>query len=99
MQELEGLKASAKSRQRLSYRDLVQYEFGPAMFRTLAMAKRLARLADVDGLRIAARRELGERLMGYQRAARLIPVPLTSSTEVQMAAILATARDLTVKGV
>jgi len=91
VEELEGQKASAKARRILSYRDLVQYEYGTAMFRTLAMAERLARLAGVDDLRVAARHALQERLIGYQRSARLIPVPLRSSTDLQMAAILTTA--------
>jgi hypothetical protein len=97
VEELEGLKASAKARQRLSYRDLVQYEYGTAMFRTLAMAERLARLAGVDDLRHAARRELSRRLMDYRRAAHLVPVQLRSSTDVQMAAILTTARNVSLE--
>ncbi len=96
VEELEGLKASAKARRILSYRDLVQYEYGTAMFRTLAMAERLAHLAGVDDLRVAARHALRGRLIGYQRSARLIPVPLKSSTDLQMAAILTTAGSLTV---
>jgi hypothetical protein len=96
IEELEGLKASAEAQRTLSNRDLVQYEYGTAMFRTLAMAERLARLTGVDDLRIAARHALQERLIGYQRSARLIPVPLRSSTDLQMAAILTTAGTLTV---
>jgi hypothetical protein len=96
VEELEGLKASAKAKRILSYRDLVQYEYGTAMFRTLAMAERLARLAGADDLRIAARHALQERLIGYQRSARLIPVPLRSSTDLQTAAILTTAGSLKV---
>lgn len=98
VEELEGLRASAKARRILSYRDLVQYEYGTAMFRTLAMAERLAALAGVDDLRVAARHVLQERLIGYQRSARLIPVPLRSSTDVQMAAILTTACGITMNG-
>lgn len=55
------------------------------------MAQRLARLTGADDLRAAAGNALQKRLTGYQRSARLIPVPLEASTEVQMAAILATA--------
>ena len=94
VEELEGLKASAKAQRSLSCRELVQYEYGTSMFRTLAMAERLGRLAGVDGLRVAARRVLRERLIGYQRVARLIPVPLRASTELQMAAILTAAGSL-----
>jgi hypothetical protein len=95
VEELEGMKASAKAKRNLSHRELVQYEYGTAMFRTLAMAGRLARLAGVEGLRVAARQALQERLIGYQRSARLMPVPLSSSTNLQMAAILTTAGSLT----
>ncbi len=94
IEELEELKASEKARRILTYRDLVQYEYGTAMFRTLAMAERLARLTGAGDLHVAARNALQERLIGYQRSARLVPVPLRSSTDVQMAAILATARSL-----
>jgi hypothetical protein len=94
IEELEELKASEKARRVLTYRDLVQYEYGTAMFRTLAMSERLARLTGASDLRVAARNALQERLIGYQRSARLVPVPLRSSTDVQMAAILATARSL-----
>lgn len=99
VEELEGLKASASARRNLSYRDLVQYEYGTAMFRTLAMAERLARMAGAEGLRVAARQALQERLIRYQRSARLIPVSLRASTDVQMAAILTTAANLTVNRV
>jgi hypothetical protein len=98
VEELEGLKASTKAQRKLSYGELVQYEYGTAMFRTLAMAERLARPAGVDGLRVAARRALHERLIGYRRSARLIPVSLRSSTDLQMAAILTAAGSLTVDG-
>ncbi len=96
IEEIEEIKASEKGRRILSYRDLVQYEYGTAMLRTLAMAERLARLTGAGDLRIIARKALQERLIGYQRAARLVPVSLRSSTDVQMAAILATAAKLNI---
>lgn len=98
VEELEGQKASAKAQRNLSYRELVQYEYGTAMFRILAMAERLAGLAGVDGVRVVVRQALRARLIGYQRSARLIPVSLRSSTDLQMAAILTTARSLTTDG-
>ena len=64
------------------------------MFRTLAMAERLARLTGVSGVSLAARDRLAQRVGAFQHAARLAPVRLASSTQLQIAAILATARSL-----
>lgn len=94
VEELEDLKGSGNARRILTCRDLVQYEYGTASFRTLAMAERLAKLTNAAGLQTAARNALQARLTRYQRAARLVPVPLRSSTDLQMEAILATARGL-----
>jgi hypothetical protein len=94
IEEIEGQRESQAARQVLSYRELVQYEYGTAMFRTLAMAERLGRLTGATELASAARNALQRRLSGYLSAARLTPVPLESSTRVQMEAILAAARSL-----
>jgi len=94
VEELEGLKAADTARRTLSYADLVQYEYGTGSFRTLAMAERVARMMGLNDLRVAAGNALRERLIGYRRSAGLIPVSLGSSTDLQMAAILATAGGL-----
>lgn len=89
--ELEQQKAAPGSGRVLSYRDLVQYEDWTAMFRTLAMAERLARLTGVRHIGLIARDRLAKRIAAFQRMTRLVPVPLSASTGVQMSAILAAA--------
>jgi hypothetical protein len=97
--ELEEMKAIPAAQRVLANRELVQYEGGTAMFRTLAMAERLGRLTGANEIRALASDQLAERLSDFQRSARLTPVPLSSSTGLQMAAILATTRDLAMRGV
>jgi hypothetical protein len=92
--ELEEMKETPAAGRKLSFQDLVQYELGTAAFRTLAMAQRLAGLTGMVELSAAARRELDQRLERFQGSARLVPVPLTASTGLQMEAILETARSL-----
>jgi hypothetical protein len=92
--ELEGSKADSGSSRVLSYRDLVQYEAGTGMFRTLAMAARLARLSGLGDVEARSRTELAKRIGDFQRQARLTVVSLRSSTALQMSALLATARHL-----
>jgi hypothetical protein len=92
--ELSENSATPAARRILAYRELVQYEAGTASFRTLAMAQRVARLADLQEVAALIGNALAQRLNSYQRAARLVSVPLSSSTNLQMAAIVATARSL-----
>jgi hypothetical protein len=92
--ELETQRAAREAQRVLSYRDLVQYESWTAMFRTLAMAERLARLTGASDISAVARDRLAKRAGAFQRSARLRPVSLRSSTELQISAILATARAL-----
>ena len=91
--ELETQRAAREAQRVLSYRDLVQYESWTAMFRTLAMAERLARLTGASDISAVARDRLAKRAGAFQRSARLRPVSLRSSTELQISAILATAAD------
>ncbi|MBS0421349.1 MAG: hypothetical protein JSR66_26815 [Proteobacteria bacterium] len=94
VEELSEGQAAPSAQRILDYRELVQYEAGTAGFRTLAMAQRLARLMNMQDLAERAGNELTTRLNRYQRSARLVPVALSAATELQIAAILATARNL-----
>jgi len=94
VEEFSEGRAASSAKRILGLRDLVQYEAGTAGFRTLAMAQRLARLLDLPEVAALTGNELQKRLNSYQRSARLVSVPLSASTDLQMAAILATARSL-----
>lgn len=92
--ELSEGQATPSAQRVLTFSDLVQYEAGTAGFRTLAMAQRLARLTGLQDVATLVGNELRKRLNSYQRSARLVSIPLSASTDLQMAAILATARSL-----
>lgn len=96
VEELEAQRIAPDARRTLSKRDLVQYEYGTAMFRTLAMAARLGALTGAVDLEAAARRVIQERASKFEREARLAPVSLRMSTDLQMAAILATVHSLSI---
>jgi Zinc carboxypeptidase len=92
--ELEQVKMGSGSRRVLSYADLVQYESWTAMFRTLAMGDRLARVTGAHEVAHIAEHRLAKRIAAFRRVTRLMPVPLSASTGLQMSAILSTARGL-----
>jgi hypothetical protein len=56
------------------------------------MAQWLARLTRANEVAVLAAKEMAKRLNSFQRSARLVSVPPTASTDLQIAAILATAR-------
>lgn len=87
---LEKLAAAQDPDPRLSWADLVQYEPGTGGWRTPAMLARLADLRRATNDAARARALLRRRIAG-QRAAQLRPVPLDTSSGLQLAAIAAAA--------
>jgi hypothetical protein len=78
----------------LSQADLVLMEPGTAGLRTVAMLARLARITGEREILAEASRRLDGRLTELYRATRLTPAPLERATELQIAAIVESARSL-----
>lgn len=78
----------------LSHAELVLIEPGTAGLRSVAMLVRLARITDEGKVLADARRRLDTRLAALYRTTRLTPVPVQRSTELQVAAIVESARFL-----
>jgi hypothetical protein len=72
--------------------ELVMAEPGTHGMRTPAMLRRLARATGVRTVEETAREMLDARLAAHRRCTRLLPVPLSAATGLQMEAILTTAR-------
>ena len=94
VQEIEEAKSDPIARKTLRNCDLVQYEFGAASLRNLAMARRLLPASSTDSTATAVRSLFASRLAAYSRAAKLLPVPLEQSTGLQRSAILAATRSI-----
>jgi hypothetical protein len=90
LEEIEGLNQQPAVKQRLRYKELVQYQPGTAGMRTLAMAVRLARSLGIESS--AAERVLSSRMRSYLRDSRMRPVNLGFSSGLQMEAVLRAAR-------
>lgn len=78
----------------LSRAELVLMEPGTAGLRIVAMLTRLARISGEDAVFAGARSRLDARVAALSQTARLTPVPLRRATDLQIAAILESARFL-----
>lgn len=88
------LEAAQSEDRCLTFPELVVAEGATANLRTMAMAARLARLAAADAVEATANSHLGARVDAYTRDAHPAPVSLRSTTDLQMAAVLTTARSM-----
>lgn len=94
LDELQAARSEKAADRTLAFPELVVAEGATAHLRTMAMAQRLARLTNVSAAQSTAGSYLDARLDAYVRCTRPSPVSLRSATNVQMAAVLTTARSL-----
>lgn len=93
LEEIEGLRKAPTARQRLRYKELVQYQPGTAGMRALAMTARLARSLGIESS--AAEGVLSSRMRSYLRDSSMRPVNLGLSSGLQLEAVLKASRVLT----
>ncbi len=91
---LAQLRHTAAEDRPLRQCDLVGFEYGTAGMRVPAMLLRLATLAEDGAAAAAARPLLDDRLAVFREATRLSAIPAAVSTDLQIAAVLATAAHL-----
>lgn len=92
--ELEAAHSEKSADRILTFPELVSAEGATANLRTMAMLARLARLTNVSSAEATASSYLTARLDAYTRTASPSPVSLGAATDVQMAAVLTTARSM-----
>jgi hypothetical protein len=95
---LEKTRPSGSADRRLAVRELVWFEAGTYALRIPALLLRLARITQTLEAQSAARTVLEARLAAYRRATALSAIPLTQTTGLQMAAVMAAARLLGSEG-
>jgi hypothetical protein len=95
---LEQLRSTATEDRELRQCDLVGLEYGTAGMRVPAMLLRLATLTGDGAATSAARAVLDIRLNAFRSATRLSAIPAAVTTDLQIAAVLATAARLGAEG-
>ena len=91
---LEQARPGASDDRHLLMRELVWFEAGTYGMRVPAMLLRLAVIAGAGVAETAARNGLDSRLAAHRSRTRLSPVPLARATDLQIHAVLTTARFL-----
>jgi len=91
---LDTLRPKHSEDRQLRRCDLVGFEYGTAGLRTPAMLLRLASALDADEVVAVAQPLLDFRLAALREATRLSAVPVAVASDLQLAAILATAARL-----
>ena len=95
---LEQMRPTAAEDPQLRQCDLVGFEYGTAGMRVPAMLLRLATLTGDAAAMAAARAVLDVRLNAFRSATHLSAIPAAAATDLQIAAVLATAARLAAEG-